>query len=285
MMEGPAQEGRTVTQHRSSVERGRPGRSGPEARAPRTGFSLIELIVVISIISVLMGLLLPAVQKVRAAATRLADQNNLKQLGLAVHNYASAENGVLPPLRTTEDGNDRWWFALTTPAGDEVDFRRGHLMPYLENNKKALQAPAKSPGKVYLTYDGLSGGYGYNHQYLAPISASGRWSRIRVEQVGSTSQTVCFLTAVGTTPEERPTGKPALIEIPYSEPPSSRHPTVHHRFFGGIANVCFVDGHVEARTDRTRNVPLPADPPEIVALRQQENVYDLGTDDTLWDRE
>ena len=97
----------------------------------RNGFTLVELLVVIAIIGILVGLLLPAVQAAREAARRIQCSNNLKQMGLSVHNFESTHRGF-PPLRLA----DNWptWAAIILPYCEQ-----GNVLTLWDIKKRYFQ--------------------------------------------------------------------------------------------------------------------------------------------------
>ncbi len=117
------------------------------SRCHRRGFTLIELLVVIAIIATLIGLLLPAVQKVRAAAGRLSCQNNLKQIGLAALNYEGVNHGLPPRCQTAVPY--RGWAPNLLPYIEQDT--TAHLYHYDRNFWDPANAAAVSlPVKVFI---------------------------------------------------------------------------------------------------------------------------------------
>jgi prepilin-type N-terminal cleavage/methylation domain-containing protein len=124
----------------------------PRNVADRPGWTLIELIVVIAILAILMGLVLPAAQKVREAANRVQCQNNLKQIGLATH-YAHGTHGRCPPLFGKYAGKP-----LAPPGATSalaLEYRASifyHLLPFVEQQALYNQLPPFFDFKLHSVY-------------------------------------------------------------------------------------------------------------------------------------
>ena len=194
-------------------------------RRPLHGFTLVELLVVIAIIGILIGLLLPAVQAAREAARRMSCSNNLKQMGLALHNYHDAFKRF--PYGRTPISFGWSWSALILPFVEEaslhdlIDFRYGYNQP--GQNFKAVATQIKfyqcpsAPPPILVTCCGFIPGpddagetnyvatadhreYGAHFSHASGVLFLG--SRVRLKDITDGTSKTCIVSETIRFPED-----------------------------------------------------------------------------------
>ncbi len=215
----------------------------------KMGFTLLELLVVIAVISLLSALIFATLASIRRKGFSAQSVNNLRQLAAANTAYANDWGTYVP---ASDRQNLHRWHGTRTSASQPFDAAQGFLSPYLGRDKRVIPCPllALMMAKQGQTFEDGSGGYGYNEIYLGGMRDSitdknGVYVPIPTARIQHPSTTIMFTTsayAQADGVQEYPFAEPPFWDFGFGPDASRPSPSVHFRF-DGRAIVVWCDGH------------------------------------------